>query len=300
MLVNPIIMNKQEIEKYKEAGKIAKKVVEHAKSIIKPGMLLRDIAEEIESKIQELGGEVAFPVNLSINDVAAHFTPSHDDISAANGLLKVDIGIHKDGFIADTAFTLDLEHTEQNKKLILASEKALDEAIKVAKLGIEIWKIGEKIQETITEQGFAPVRNLSGHQLGQYKIHAGLTIPNHNNGNETKLDKEAYAIEPFATDGVGMVYEGKPSGIYRFLGRKPVRDILARKLLDFIEQTYSTLPFCSRWIVKKFGTRSLISLNLLEQSESLHQYPELIEKSHGKVSQAEHTILIDKKTEVTT
>ena len=183
-----------------------------------------------------------FPVNLSINDISAHYTPSHDDETKASGLLKVDIGVHIDGFIADTAFSLDLENSDLNKKLIEVSEKALQEAIKIAKPETEIWKIGEKIQETITEQGFSPVRNLSGHQLGQYKIHAGLTIPNHNNGNETKLDEGAYAIEPFSTDGAGIVYEGKPSGIYRFQGRKAVRDILARKLMDYIEQTYSTLP----------------------------------------------------------
>lgn len=129
-------------------------------------------------------------------------------------------------------------------------------------------------------------------------MHAGLTIPNYNNNNNAKLPEGAYAIEPFSTAGTGIVYEGKPSGIYRFEKRAGVRDLLARKILDFIETEYSTLPFCERWIIKKFGNRAKISLNLLEQAGIIHQYSQLIEKSHKKVSQAETTILVTDKVEV--
>jgi methionyl aminopeptidase len=131
-------------------------------------------------------------------------------------------------------------------------------------------------------------------------IHAGLTIPNYDNNNPILLEEGAYAIEPFSTTGVGIVQDGKPSGIYRLEERKAIRDSLAREILNHIEKEYKTLPFCSRWIVKKFGTRAIRSLKLMEQSDIIHQYPQLVEKSGKPVAQAEHTIIITDKAEVTT
>jgi len=289
------------IEKLKQAGKIAAQTAEYAKSFIKPGMKLIDIAEKTEQKIIELGAKPAFPVNLSINDMAAHHTPAPNEETKAQGLLKVDLGVHINGYIADLAFSIDLENSDKNKKLIESAEKALENAIKTIKVGIELREIGKAIQDSIVSSGFSPVRNLSGHELKQFKLHAGLTIPNSDNTNATKLQEGIYAIEPFATTGQGIVYEGKPSGIYRFLEKKPIRDAQARKILLFIEENYSTLPFCSRWIVKKFGTRALLTLNQLEQVGILHHYKQLIEKSHEKVSQAEHTIIVsENKVEITT
>ena len=290
-------MKKEEIENYLKAGKIAKEVAEYAKSIIKPGALLRDIAEKIESKIEELGGKPAFPVNLCINEIAAHFTPTLTSEDKAFGLLKIDFGVSCEGYIADIAFSLDLENSEENKKLIQASEKALEEACKIIKPNIELCEIGKIIQKTILDFNFSPVRNLSGHELARYKVHAGLTIPNTDNNNHNKLQNGAYAVEPFSTSGQGLVYEGKPSGIYELKEKKAIRDITARKILKFIEQEYKTLPFCERWIEKKFP-HSYFSLSLLEKSGVLYQYPRLIEKNHAKVSQAETTILVtDNKVE---
>ncbi len=298
-------MQTEEIENLKKAGEIASKTIEYAKQIIKPGMKLLEIAEKIEAKILELGGKFAFPTNLSINEIAAHYTPSYNDETLASGLLKVDLGAHIDGFISDTAFSLNLEgnaeQKQENDKLIEASKQALQAAISVAAENIEIWKIGEAIHKTITEKGFSPIRNLSGHELKQFNLHAGVTIPNYNNNSSIKLAEGAYAIEPFATTGQGVVYDGKPSNIYKLIGRKPVRDSLAREILSYIEDEFLTLPFCSRWIVKKFSTRALISLRLLEQAGVLYHFPQLVEKMQKPVSQAEHTIIIyGGKVEVTT
>lgn len=293
-------MNKAEQESYRKAGSIASQVTAFSKSLIKPGMRLVEIAEKIEARILELGAKPAFPVNLSINEIAAHYTPSYNDESIAKGLLKIDIGVSVEGYIADTAFSLDLESSEENKRLIQASELALQEAIKLSKNETEIWKIGKAIQDTISNKGFTPIKNLSGHELGRFTIHAGTTIPNVNNSSPQVLEKKAYAIEPFATPGLGIVYDGKPSGIYRFEGKTAVRDSFSREVLAFIESEYETLPFCSRWIVKKFGSRALLALRFLEQAGVISQYSQLVEKSHSKVSQAEHTILISDKTEVTT
>lgn len=293
------MISKEEIQDYKKAGEIAKQVKQFARALIKPNMKLLEIAEKIESKIVELGGEIAFPVNLGINDIAAHYTPSYDDSTLATGLLKVDIGIHVNGCIADTAFSLDLENSEENKKLIEASEKALEAAKKTLKSGVSLGEIGKAIQDAIAKYKFSPIRNLCGHELAQFHVHAGLTIPNYDNGNETEIEPGAYAIEPFTTPGEGVVYDSKPSGIYNLIGRKAIRDPLAREIINFIEEEYETLPFCSRWIFKKFGQRCFRSLTLLEQSGILHQYDTLVEKSHSKVAQSEDTVIVTDKVEVT-
>lgn len=293
-------LTEKTIKNYKKAGEIAQEVVKYAKSIIKKNEKLLDIAEKIEAKIIALGGKPAFPCNLSINEIAAHYTPSYDDKNIASGLLKVDLGVSVNGYIADTAFSIDLENSEENKKLILASDKALQSAIETAKSTKQINLIGQAIHRTITSLGLSPIRNLSGHELGKNVIHAGITIPNYDNGNEKILEEGAYAIEPFATSGMGLVYDSKPSGIYRLEKISGIRDLLARKILAFVQEEYQTLPFCSRWIIKKFGERAKYSLSLLEQQEIIYQYPQLVEKAHSKVSQAEHTTIITNKVEITT
>jgi len=288
-------------EKILQAGKIAKEAREYAKSFIKKDMLLLEIAEKIEDKIIELGGKPAFPTNLSINDVAAHYTPSYNDETKAHGLLKVDLGAHIDGNISDTAFTIDLENSEENKKLIQASQEALANAIKNSKLNSSLNKVGKIVQETIESYGFSPIINLSGHAMEEYDLHAGITIPNIENQTNEILEKGLYAIEPFATTGSGKVRDGKPSGIYQLTNTKNIRSPNAREILIFLEKEYQILPFCSRWLVKKFGTKSLFALKQLEENGNIHQYPQLIESSNKPVAQSEHTILItDKETIITT
>ena len=281
-----------------QAGKIAKEVKEWIRPQIKPGILLLELAEKIETKIIELGGKPAFPVNLSINEIAAHYTPSHDDSSVAHGLLKVDFGVHLEGWTADNAFSIDLEDNEENKKLISASQEALKNVLDIVKSGISTDEIGKTVQETISDFGFSPIVNLSGHSMDQNELHAGITIPNINDHRNQTLSKGLYAIEPFATNGNGKIKDGNPSGIYELINGKNPRSSLARDVLDHIDKEYSSLPFCSRWIVKKLGPRSLLALRELESNGNLHQFSQLVEVSKGKVSQAENTILIDEEGKV--
>ncbi len=290
-------MNNQKIL---QAGKISSEVKKYARSFIKKDMPLLEIAEKIENKIIELGGKMAFPTNLSINNIAAHYTPSYDDKSLAHGLLKIDLGVHIDGWIADTAFSMDLEDSEENKKLIQASKKALENAIKIAKENVSVGKIGQVVQETIESYGFSSVINLSGHQIEQYELHAGLTIPNIDNKQKDKLEKGLYAIEPFATTRNGKVHDGKPSGIYVLINEKNIRSSIAREVLKFISKEYKTIPFCSRWLVKKFGTKALFGLKQLEDNGNLHHFAQLVEKQGSKVAQTEQTILIDDKEVIVT
>lgn len=290
-----------EKDKIIQAGKIASEVVAYSKSFIQRDMLLLEIAEKIEDKIKELGGKPAFPVNLSIDEVAAHYTPSHDDTTKAYGLLKIDFGAHIDGWCSDTAFSIDLENLEENKKIIHAAEQALENVTKILKENISTDEIGSTISQTIESKGLSPIVNLGGHGMEEHEVHTSPFIPNTNTLRGTNLPAGLYAIEPFATNGNGRVKDGKPSGIYELHDTKNVRSPLAREILDYIIEEYETLPFCSRWLVKKFGTKALFALKQLEQNENLHQFPQLIESGKGKVAQAEHTFLIEKdKVTITT
>ncbi|MBU1129220.1 MAG: type II methionyl aminopeptidase [Nanoarchaeota archaeon] len=288
-------------EKILLAGKIALQVRDWIKPQIKKDMLLLELAEKIEDKIVKLGGKPAFPTNLGINDMTAHYTPAYNDEAKAKGLLKIDFGVCVDGWLSDTAFSVDLENSEENKKLIEVAEKALENAIEIINSKTSLGEVGKIIQQTIESKGLVPIANLTGHSIEKYELHSGKTIPNIANKNPRLFGTGIFAIEPFVTKGNGRVYEGKPSGIYSLQNTKNTRSQIAREVLEFISEEYSTLPFCSRWIVKKFGTKSLFGLRELEKNGNLHQYPQLIESSHNNVAQSEHTIFIEKdKTIVTT
>lgn len=290
-----------EKQKILKAGKIASEVREYIKQIVKKDALLFDIAEKIEGKIKELGGKPAFPTNLSINDIAAHYTPSFDDKTKAYGLLKIDFGVHVDGWVADTSISMDLDNTEENKILIKAAEEALANALRIAKSGIMFSEIGKEIEKTIGSYKANPIINLTGHSISHYDLHSGATIPNYDNGSKSIMEEGTYAIEPFTTFGNGRVYDGKPSGIYSLVDEKNVRSPIARMVLDLVIREYSTLPFCSRWIVKELGQSALFGLKQLEDNGNLTQFDQLIEVSHRNVAQAEHTLIIEKdKTLVTT
>lgn len=289
------------IDDYKKAGQIAAEACAYAKKLVKANELVLDATEKIELKIIELGGKSAFPVDMSINNIAAHYSSINKDplIFKDGDIVKADIGVHINGSIADTAISIDLG---DNKLMIEAAEKALDNALKIVRPGTKLFEIGKAIQETIQDYGFSPIRNLSGHGLELYKVHANPSIPNVNNKDPESLKEDmVIAIEPFATNGSGLVMEGKPSEIYELIERKPTRNSNSRKILDYVEKEYKTLPFNKRWLLKKFnGIETSLGLSLLEKDGIIHQYSILPEKSNGIVSQAEHTVIVKEKPIVTT
>jgi methionyl aminopeptidase len=291
------------LEKYKESGEITKKAKRLARDIVKPGAKLLDIANDIEALIRNEGGKPAFPVNLSINDVGAHYTPDADDGSVVKetDLIKVDIGAHVDGYIADTAITLSMNKDETHLKLIKAAEDALGAAIGAVKPGVKVNEIGAVVEKTITEAGFKPIENLTGHGLDQYSLHAGLTIPNVKNSNESVLeDGQTVAIEPFATTGVGTVYDSNEVHIYEFLVNKSTRQRDGRRILKMAEDDFGKLPFAKRWLAGIPSMKMNMALKELVNAKALYQYPVLKEKGSGLVSQAEHTVIVGEKTIVTT
>ena len=285
---------------YLKAGKIAAEALKYGASLIKPGASWIEIADKIEKKIVDLGGGIAFPAQMSLNDVAAHFIPGlGEDIILKDEIICLDVGAHVNGAIADNACTIDL--SGKHAELVKASREALDEAIKLVKPGVEVRKIGEKIHEIITSYGFSPVRNLCGHGVGPYQIHTIPSLPNFDNGNTTKLEKDqVIAIEPFASTGAGLIYESGEPTVFELANKKPVRSMITRQVLKEIEG-FKGLPFTLRWLTKKFGEPKVkFALREMRQMKMLREHPSLVDKNHGLVSQAEHTMIVKDKTVITT
>ncbi len=301
-------MNHEIMEKYILAGKIAKEVRDDAAAMAKPGVKLLDIAEHVENKIRKRGAEPGFPLNLSLNDHAAHYTPKHkDEIAIKDGdILKIDTGVHIDGYIADTAVTVQFGKHDQ---LVKASEEALSAAIDLIRPGRRISDMSEKIEETIKSFGFVPISNLMGHGLERFAIHTEPSIPNVKNSSPKTLEEDmVIAIEPFATNGYGMVNDVHECLIFEFSEEKPVRNQDAKKIISFI-QRYGGTPFAERWLLSKeavdFGLpNSLfnirIALKELIDRSILYTYPPLRDAKGGLVSQAEHTIIVLEDPIVTT
>ena len=298
-----ILLDEESKEYYLKAGQIAGRALNYGAKLAKPGVSVRDLLNKIEEKIISLGAGLAFPPQASLNTFAAHVCPTEDDdiILKEGDVIKIDVGAEYEGFIGDTARTVYLGNDPEIIKLVDASKKALEEAMKLLKPGCKVGGIGKKINETITSLGFNPIRNLSGHGLGVYEFHDAPTIPNFDNGDESVLEEnEMIAIEPFATNGVGLVKGSGEATVFNKYDSKGTRNPFAREALKFIDQL-EDLPFSKSFLEKKIGKpKTRVALNELKKLEIIQEHPPLEERSGGIVSQYEHSFLIGEKTIITT
>lgn len=281
-----------------KAGEIAHACLQGGAKMIKPGVAVIDVCDEVERRILEKGGMIAFPAQISLNQVAAHFCPTEDDNLAfkEGDLAKLDIGVHIDGYIADTAVSVNLGAHDD---LVRAAEDARDNALTGLAVGVTLGEIGRTIQETISSYGFSPIRNLSGHGLDRFVVHTKPTIPNFDTGDKATLVEDmVFACEPFATPGKGSIFESSNPTVFSLIQKRPVRSAYARELLSTIEG-YQGLPFTTRWLSRKHGRgKTAFGLKELIQAGIVQEYPPLPEVTQGIVSQAEHSVLFDGKRKV--
>ena len=292
-------LGEAEVEAYLEAGRIAERVLREGLERIREGAKLIDICEYVESRIRGLGGEPAFPCNISINEVAAHYTPLIGDEARVprSAVVKLDVGVHINGYIADTAATVDLSGSWGS--LLEAARAALEAAIRRVAPGAPFAEVGRVIEAEIRGRGFKPIANLSGHSLGRYLVHAGESIPNIYEPSIRGAFEagKAYAIEPFATSGAGYVVEGELVTIYSLRPegkprRLPPRE---RRLVAHIASRFRTLPFTERWLdPSEWGGVAQLRMMLrkLKALGVLQDYPVLVEAAGGVVAQFEHTVLV--------
>jgi len=284
-----------QIEDYVKAGKIAGEVRENVRQKDWIGSTLAEICEYVESEIIKRGAKCAFPVNTSLNEVAAHYTAEPNDPKTVSDsdLVKIDLGAQINGYIADTAVTVNYD--PQYDSLVQAAENALQAAMSMIKVGVKSKDVGRKIQNTIMDMGLKPIANLSGHSLDQYTIHAGKTVPNMwTIGSFSFSENEAFACEPFVTtkNALGFVRNGKIKNIFALASRKMTKDDEADKLLEYIWNNFNMLPFALRWIVKEWEEKEARRLlDFLIKKKAVKAYAILVEANGKTVAQAEHTFI---------
>ena len=284
-----------EFDDYIQAGKIAGEVRENVRKTDWIGKTVFEICEHVESEIKKRGAKCAFPVNTSINEVAAHYTAEPNDPLSIkdNDLVKIDLGAQINGHIADTAVTVCYNAEFDN--MVQAAELSLSNAMSMMKVGVKSSDVGRTIEKTIKQMGFLPIANLSGHSLDQYTIHAGKSVPNiWSIGSFTFNENQAFACEPFVTtgEGLGFVHEGKVKNIFSLSSRKKTKDKDADKMLDYIWQNFNLLPFALRWLTNEWEEKEARKLlEILVKKKAVHAYPILVEGNGQRVTQAEHTFI---------
>ncbi len=286
-------MNPEEIEKWKTAGKLARDALHFGRNLIEAEKSMLNVTEKIESFVKKHGGELAFPTNLAVNNVGAHWTPSSksSEIFCKGDVVKLDVGVHIDGYIGDNALTLEIGTTNYTK-MIEASREALNAAINVAVAGVNVGIIGHAVQDTIEKYGYRPIANLTGHRIKRYNLHSGVSIPSiRERGGPTLNNGDIVAIEPFVTDGAGRVGGKRNSNIYHLRQIRKVRDEKATELMKEIQDRYKGLPFAERWL-HEFQDDATKNLQKLMRAGIVSYYPVLDELGNGIVAQSEHTLLI--------
>lgn len=286
-----------ELEAYIKAGQTIANVKREVPRIVKEGESALNICNGVEELTRKDGCKPAFPCNVDINEVAAHFTspPGGSSLIPPDSIVKIDLGAQFNGYIADTAITINFN--DELQAMSLAVQEALDRALKIIQVGTKLSEVGSLIERTIKERGFKPISNLTGHGLARYQIHASPTIPNVNSPLFFgKFEAgHAYAVEPFATtrDGAGEIFESAEGYIYRVTKIKPPKDRMASKLFEAIRQESLTLPFAERWYTHTLSTAEFTpAFNSLLLTHHIEPYPVLVERRRRPVAQAEHSVYV--------
>jgi methionyl aminopeptidase len=286
------------LDKLKEAGRIAARARDLGARRIVAGARVRDVCVAVEDEIHLLGGQLAFPVQSSRNHVAAHYCPSPDDetVYADGDLAKLDVGVHVEGWVVDTALTVNVGGREENRALVGAAEEALRAAVAALTPGVEVRAVSSAIQRAITSLGLRPVRNLCGHGVGRWTVHCPPPIPNVPDTAPARLPLHAVvAIEPFATDGAGLVREEGRAEVFRL---PPESDDGAEgggevdtALLAAI-RALRGLPFARRQLAGLPAAVVERGLAALRAQGRLAAYPPLADPAGRRVAQAEHTVYL--------
>jgi methionyl aminopeptidase len=292
------LFDSQALDAFKKSGDIVARLRKEVPTIAKPGVAAIKICEELEQKMRDQGGKPAFPVNVGINEVAAHYTsPPSDTLTIPSGCLaKIDFGVQVDGYVTDTSVTVCFE--PKLEPLVQAADGALSNAIKAFRPSVRLSEIGSVVQSTIHHYGLQPISNLTGHKIERYTIHAGKSVPNVPGMNGTRIEEgEVYAIEPFVTlwKAAGAVVNGSSAYIYRYVKSKGATTDESKKVLAYIQKNFSTLPFASRWLAPAFD-RDVAKTALIDliKHKCVSAYPVLVEQSGNPVAQSEHTVLVNK------
>lgn len=282
-----------DIQILEKLGKITRETRTEVSKLAKEGTDITELIDYVENKIFGLGYVPAFPCTVSVNEIAAHYTVFDEGYILKKGdLIKIDFGISEKGFCTDNAFTIEIGTTKY-EKLMQSNKRALDKAMDMINYGVTMGEIGREVHKIALEDGFETIHNLSGHQIGRYKLHAGLSVPSYDNKNDASVaDNTSFAIEPFFTEGEPKVKSAGPSNILHLIHDRPIRDPIAKKVLEHIREHYPKLPFSKRWLLQYFDKRKVLyALKLLKANNIVYEYDALASVDGSFVSQYEDCVV---------
>ncbi len=290
-------LKKQNLENFRKAGQIHKQTVEYIKPLVKVGATYLEICELTEAKIQDLGGMIGFPVNISVNEIAAHYSSPPDDekVIQEGDIVKVDLGVAIEGCVADGAFTVSFNTDPRTENLIMAVQTAVLKGLSLVKPGVHTNELGKETSKIIEGFGYNPIKDLSGHKIEPWQVHAAKEIPNVPMPTGPKFEEgEIFALECFASTGTGQIHRSSQCYIYEYdvgSDRVPIRGKITRKVLGWLGKTKKTLPFSLRELIKEYRTGKF-AIRELTNAGKLIQHNVLSEKKGEYVAQWEHTFLV--------
>ncbi|KAI1770166.1 peptidase M24, structural domain-containing protein [Hypoxylon cercidicola] len=310
-------LNSDFLSDYRQAAEAHRQVRQWARKSIKPGQKLIDIADGIEDSVRRLVGHdglsegdaiiagMGFPTGLNLDAIAAHYSPNAGDktVLQHSNVMKVDIGIHVNGRIVDSAFTMAFDPTYDD--LLAAVKDATNTGVREAGIDVRLGELGGLIQETMesyeceingTTYPIKSIRGLCGHTILPYSIHGTKSVPAVKTGDTTKMEEgDVFAIETFGTTGTGRVYDQGEVSHYALRSDAPKVDLRltsAKSLLSTIKKNFSTIPFCRRYLDRIGQEKYLLGLNNLVRAGIVEDYPPLVDKKGSYTAQFEHTILL--------
>uniref|UniRef100_A0A2R5LC31 Methionine aminopeptidase 2 n=2 Tax=Ornithodoros turicata TaxID=34597 RepID=A0A2R5LC31_9ACAR len=304
-------MSQDQYKEIRQAAEAHRQTRQYMQKVIKPGMTMIEICETLESTARKLINEnglsagLAFPTGCSLNHCAAHYTPNAGDptVLGYDDVCKIDFGTHINGQIIDCAFTLTFN--PKYDKLLEAVRDATNTGIRTAGIDVRLCDIGEAIQEVMESYELEldgktypikSIRNLNGHSIGPYRIHAGKTVPIVKGGEAVRMEEgEVYAIETFGSTGKGYVHDDMDVSHYMKnfdAGRVPLRLPRSKQLLNIINQNFGTLAFCKRWLDRLGQSKYLMALKDLCDKGIVDAYPPLCDIKGCYTAQFEHTIIL--------
>ena len=287
----------------RQAGRVASAARVFGAAQIHVGRTLVEVRSAVEAEIQRRGASLAFPVQIAVNETAAHFCPAAADARAfeEGDLAKLDIGVHVDGWVVDTAVTVNVGRRAGRQPLIDAAEAALHAALTAARPGALIYEVSQAIETVLRSRGLRPVESLCGHGVGRWTVHCPPAVPNRPEGDHrTRLEPETVvALEVFATDGDGHVEERGDASIYRLDPLAPTE--LADLELIGALRAFRGLPFAAHQLPGFSAERVATAIAALTAAGQLRSYRPLVDASASAIAQAEHTIYVHAdRTEVLT
>ncbi|KAJ9078528.1 Methionine aminopeptidase 2 [Entomophthora muscae] len=295
----------------RRAAEVHRQVRQYAQKVIRPGMTMIELCETIENGTRALVEEnglaagVGFPTGCSLNECAAHYTPNPGDTRKLSfgDVCKIDFGVHVNGRIIDSAFTLTFD--QRYDPLLNAVRAATNAGIKEAGIDVRLCEVGAVVQEVMESYEveldgkvypIKPIKNLNGHSISPYHIHSGKTVPVTDNGDNTKMEEgEVFAIETFGTTGKGIIREDSDCSHYMRNTDGPASIFekpRAEALLQSINTHFGTLPFCRRYLDRAGEKKHLFGLKQLVDADIVTPYPPLVDSRGSYTAQFEHTIIL--------